>query len=143
MAFDADARRAELQAIYDEGDGSNWAPIRTIAEGLGITKPDDGWEAAINLIVDAEKSAVDAEPEAPDQATNGQATDSQDTQSEAPDQATDSKDTTKPEASDQTVPDSKNTEPNQTPTQPPPEITPWRKARTDLYGKIIPNPWHS
>ena len=131
MAFDADARRAELQAIYDEGDGGNWAPIRTIAEGLDITKPDDGWEAAINLIVDAEKSAVDAEPEAPDQATDSQATDSQDTQSEAP---------------DQTVPNNKDPEPetpNQTSTQPPPEITPWRKARTDLYGNVIPNPWHS
>lgn len=93
--FDATARRTELQAIYDEGDGGNWAPIKTIAESLGITKPDEGWEAAISLIVEAEQNQ--AQPEQP-----------------------------KAQAS-----------------QPSPEITPWRKVRTDLHGNVIPNPWQS
>ena len=54
MAFDAEARKAELQAIYDDGDGGNWAPIKEIASKLDILKPEDGWEAAIDLIVEAE-----------------------------------------------------------------------------------------
>ena len=102
---DVDARKAELQAVYDEGDGGNWAPIKAIAEDLGISKPDDGWEAAIALIVEAEQTVTDSEkPE-----------------SEAPETET----------------------PVQKNIQPPPEITPWRKPRTDLHGKLIPNPWQS
>ncbi|NEQ52172.1 MAG: hypothetical protein F6K11_18865 [Leptolyngbya sp. SIO3F4] len=54
MAFNPETRRAELQAIYDEDNGSNWAAIKAIAEPLGITKPDSGWEDAIGLIVEAE-----------------------------------------------------------------------------------------
>ncbi|MEO0432399.1 MAG: hypothetical protein AAF151_11955 [Cyanobacteria bacterium J06656_5] len=100
--FDADARKAELQAIYDEGDGGNWAPIKEIATGLGITKPEDGWEAAIALIVEAE--ATQANP--PNDANS-------------------------------------TTEIQKLVSQPPPEITPWRKPRTDLYGNRIPSPWQS
>ncbi|EKU98115.1 hypothetical protein Lepto7375DRAFT_7376 [Leptolyngbya sp. PCC 7375] len=112
MAFDAEARKAELQGIYDDGDGGNWAPIKAIAEGLGVTKPDDGWEAAIDLIVEAEQTAAEGdnpEPEAPEQLVNDQP----------------------PEP------------PAQKATQPPPEITPWRKPRTDLHGHLIPDPWQS
>ena len=104
---DAEARKAELQAIYDEGDGGNWAPIKAIAEGLGISKPDDGWEAAIFLIVEAEAAQAATDSEKP-------------------------------------KPENPETErPVQEITQPPPEITPWRKPRTDLHGKLIPNPWQS
>ena len=91
--FDAAARTVELEAIYDEGDGGNWAPIKEIATGLGITKPVDGWEAAIALIVEAEAAQAN--------------------------------------------------EIQKPVSQPPPEITPWRKPRTDLYGNLIPNPWQS
>ena len=121
MTFNAEARKSELQAIYDDGDGGNWAPIKAIAEKLGITKPDDGWEDAIDLIVEAEQSAAESDnPEA-----------------ETPEQP--------PEAPTQeaTEPPPKPEPLVQRATQPPPEITPWRKPRTDLHGNLIPSPWQS
>ena len=100
--FDAAARRAELQAIYDEGDGRNWSPIKAIAESYGIDKPDGGWEDAIPLIVDAEKAVTD------------------------PPVVEEPKPTTESAKAKPSVTD-----------------TPWRKVRTDLYGNILPSPWHS
>ena len=49
-------REAELLSLYygESGDGANWRAIKAIADPLGITKPDDGWDEAIPLILTAE-----------------------------------------------------------------------------------------
>lgn len=53
-AADADPtaeRIAELEALYSE---AGWQAIKEIADPLGIEKPDEGWKAAIPLIVERE-----------------------------------------------------------------------------------------
>jgi len=47
----AKTRTQELQDLYAQ-DG--WMAIKAIAQPMGIDKPDDGWDAAIPLIVAAE-----------------------------------------------------------------------------------------
>jgi hypothetical protein len=44
-------REIELMGIYEQ-DG--WRGLRAIAKPLGIEKPDDGWDEAIPLILEAE-----------------------------------------------------------------------------------------
>lgn len=44
-------RELELLGIYDD---MGWSAIRAIASQYNIEKPDDGWDAAIPLILDAE-----------------------------------------------------------------------------------------
>lgn len=62
MAFDAAARTSELEELYLSDDGG-WRAIKAIADPLGITKPETGWDDAIPLIVEAEQSAAsNAEP---------------------------------------------------------------------------------
>lgn len=105
MAFDATARAAELEQLHET---SGWRAIKDIAEPLGVAKPDEGWDEAISLIVEAEQAAA---------LTTG----------------TESKATSEPTKQKQPTPESvaETTD------------TPWRKARTDLYGNIIPSPWSS
>jgi len=48
---DVQARFDELQQIL-ESEG--WRAIRAIALPLGISRPEDGWDAAVPLIIEAE-----------------------------------------------------------------------------------------
>ncbi|MEL7503175.1 MAG: hypothetical protein AAFN18_11975 [Cyanobacteria bacterium J06554_6] len=52
-AAELKARRvAELQGLY-EAEG--FRPIKDIAEALGISKPEDGWDESFELIAEAEQ----------------------------------------------------------------------------------------
>ena len=56
LAPTREAREAELIGLYfgDSGDQANWRPIKRIADGHSIEKPDAGWDEAIPLILSAE-----------------------------------------------------------------------------------------
>ena len=90
--MDKTTRIEELEALY-VSDG--WQPIKKMAEALGIPKPNNGWDEAIPLIVEAEI-------------------------------AEQTKEVAKPPSVRVAIQD-----------------TPWRKARTDLHGNLIPNPFKS
>ncbi len=49
--FDLEHRKAQLEAIWEE---QGWRGIAAIAKPLNIEKPEDGWDEAIPLIVEAE-----------------------------------------------------------------------------------------
>lgn len=53
-----ETRLAELQTLATDGD---WRGLKAIAEGHGITRPNDGWDAAVSPILVAEygQPAVD------------------------------------------------------------------------------------
>jgi len=53
-----EARLAELQALAKDG---NWRTLKAIAEGHGITRPGDGWDAAVLPILVAEYGQPAAE----------------------------------------------------------------------------------
>ena len=56
LAPTREAREAELIGLYfgDSRDQANWRPIKRIADGHSIEKPDAGWDEAIPLILSAE-----------------------------------------------------------------------------------------
>jgi hypothetical protein len=51
-----DRRNVELNLIYygESGEEKNWRAIKAIADSYGISKPHDGWDAAIPLILEIE-----------------------------------------------------------------------------------------
>jgi NADH dehydrogenase/NADH:ubiquinone oxidoreductase subunit G len=53
---DLDRRNVELNLIYygESGEEKNWRAIKAIADSYGISKPHDGWDAAIPLILEIE-----------------------------------------------------------------------------------------
>jgi len=53
-----EARLAELQALSGRGE---WRALKAIAEGHGITRPGDGWDAAVIpiLVVEYGQSAAE------------------------------------------------------------------------------------
>jgi hypothetical protein len=53
-----EARLAELQALAQDG---NWRTLKAIAEAHGITRPSDGWDAAVLPILVAEYGQSAAE----------------------------------------------------------------------------------
>ena len=53
-----EARLAELQALAQDG---NWRTLKAISEGHGITRPGDGWDAAVLPILVAEYGQAAAE----------------------------------------------------------------------------------
>lgn len=57
MAFDAATRTTELEELYLSEDGG-WRAIKAIADPLGVSKPESGWDDAIPLIVKAEQTAA-------------------------------------------------------------------------------------
>ncbi|MEM9116878.1 MAG: hypothetical protein AAGD09_03235 [Cyanobacteria bacterium P01_F01_bin.56] len=52
-------RIEELKKLYygESGTESNWRSIQQIAQPLGISKPDEGWDEAIPLIAAKELAA--------------------------------------------------------------------------------------
>lgn len=90
-------RLEELEALYVE---EGWQPIQELALKYKIPKPNNGWDEAIPLIVEAEKLLA-----------------------------------TKAVAESKTASKPKRV------IQDGPNLTPWRKTRTDLHGNVIPNPF--
>ncbi len=56
-------RLDELKRLYfgESGDEANWREIQKIAQTLGISKPEGGWDEAIPLILKAEQAEATKE----------------------------------------------------------------------------------